>query len=108
MISLERRLVPWGGTGLRDYLGLRMYSRRAYEDPPAAPLRCRASTSIESLSYVYRGTSIAGPDHYRFELFAAADRGRSVAPAVGSGSGRHPARIACGWPSRLDGRPGDA
>lgn len=53
-LSLERRLVPWGGAGLRDCTsGYRMYSRRAYELLLAAPLRCRAfDFHIESLTWV--------------------------------------------------------
>src|SRR5262249_35395605 len=55
-LSLERRLVPWGGAGLRDCTsGFRMYSRRAYELLLEAPLRCRAfDFHIESLAHVWR------------------------------------------------------
>jgi dolichol-phosphate mannosyltransferase len=55
-LALERRVVPWGGAGLRDATsGYRMYSRRAIEILLAAPLRCRAfDFHIESLAVVDR------------------------------------------------------
>jgi dolichol-phosphate mannosyltransferase len=69
-LALERRLLPWGGAGLRDCTsGFRLYSRRAYELLLAAPLRCRAfDFHIESLALVYRaGMRIEEvPITYRF------------------------------------------
>jgi dolichol-phosphate mannosyltransferase len=69
-LALERRVVPWGGAGLRDCTsGYRMYSRRAYELLLGAPLRCRAfDFHIEALAAVYRaGLRVAEiPITYRF------------------------------------------
>jgi len=69
-LALERRVVPWGGAGLRDCTsGFRMYSRRAFELLLEAPLRSRAfDFHIESLALVYRaGLAIAEiPIAYRF------------------------------------------
>jgi dolichol-phosphate mannosyltransferase len=69
-LTLERRLLPWGGAGLRDCTsGFRMYSRRAFELLLEAPLRSRAfDFHIESLSVVYRaGLSLEEiPNAYRF------------------------------------------
>ncbi len=69
-LALERRVVPWGGAGLRDCTsGFRMYSRRAFELLLGAPLRSRAfDFHIESLARVYRaGLPLAEvPIAYRF------------------------------------------
>jgi dolichol-phosphate mannosyltransferase len=69
-LTLERRVLPWGGAGLRDCTsGFRMYSRRAFELLLEAPLRSRAfDFHIESLALVYRaGLSLAEiPIVYRF------------------------------------------
>jgi dolichol-phosphate mannosyltransferase len=69
-LTLERRVLPWGGAGLRDCTsGFRMYSRRAFELLLEAPLRSRAfDFHIESLAVVYRaGLSLAEiPIAYRF------------------------------------------
>lgn len=55
-MALERRLLPWGGAGLRDCTsGYRLYSRRACELLVNAPLRSRAfDFHIEALAFVYR------------------------------------------------------
>ncbi len=69
-LALERRVVPWGGAGLRDCTsGFRMYSRRAYELLLEAPLGCRAfDFHIEALAVAYRaGLRLAEiPIRYRF------------------------------------------
>jgi dolichol-phosphate mannosyltransferase len=69
-LALERRLLPWGGAGLRDCTsGYRMYSRRAYELLLETPMRCRAfDFHIEALAHVYRaGMRIEEiPITYRF------------------------------------------
>jgi dolichol-phosphate mannosyltransferase len=69
-LALERRVLPWGGAGLRDCTsGYRMYSRRAFELLLDAPLRSRAfDFHIESLAVVYRaGLALAEiPIAYRF------------------------------------------
>lgn len=69
-LALERRVVPWGGAGLRDCTsGFRMYSRRAYELLLDAPMRSRTfDFHIESLALIYRaGMRIAEvPIVYRF------------------------------------------
>jgi len=69
-LALERRVVPWGGAGLRDCTsGFRLYSRRAYELLLEAPLRCRAfDFHVEALAHLYRaGLRIAEvPISYRF------------------------------------------
>jgi len=69
-LALERRVLPWGGAGLRDCTsGYRMYSRRAYELLLETRLGCRAfDFHIESLACVYRaGYAIAEvPITYRF------------------------------------------
>jgi dolichol-phosphate mannosyltransferase len=69
-MALERRLVPWGGAGLRDCTsGYRMYSRRAFELLTHARLRSRAfDFHIEALACVFRaGLRIAEvPIRYRF------------------------------------------
>ena len=55
-LALKRRLVPWGGAGLRDTTsGYRMYSRRAYELVVSAPMRSRSfDFHLEALAYVFR------------------------------------------------------
>ena len=55
-LALERRVVPWGGAGLRDTTsGYRMYSRRAYELLLAAPMRSQSfDFHLEALAYVFR------------------------------------------------------
>jgi dolichol-phosphate mannosyltransferase len=55
-LALERRVVPWGGAGLRDTTsGYRMYSKRAYELLLAAPMRSRSfDFHLEALAYVFR------------------------------------------------------
>jgi dolichol-phosphate mannosyltransferase len=69
-MALSRRVVPWGGPGLRDCTsGYRMYSREAFELLTRAELRSRAfDFHIESLACVFRaGLRVAEvPITYRF------------------------------------------
>jgi dolichol-phosphate mannosyltransferase len=69
-MALARRVVPWGGAGLRDCTsGYRMFSRRAVELLAKVPIRSRAHDfHLEALALVYRaGLSIAEvPIVYRF------------------------------------------
>jgi dolichol-phosphate mannosyltransferase len=55
-LALDRRIVPWGGPGLRDVTsGYRMYSRRAFSVLLQTPVQSRSfDFHLEALAIVYR------------------------------------------------------